>query len=202
MITVPQVEVFFSYFHERKYGAGQKFRTSKTTEGYCDTFLKLLHKEYNLHCVGNQFLWDYFLFQFNYWHELNLQNGFSDKIVIAWIVGKKAFKRWTQRDKEFDWAIDKSEIIEAYGLDQKYLFRLTESLHEKPQTKIQSVPFDSSKRIRKEYLNTDKGFAICIEQTTLFDPKDFSCLKCNNRTDCKELLRVNYPTLFKQRIHE
>lgn len=200
MITVAQIESFFSYFYQKKYNEPKyKLRSTKTTISVCESFLKIADKEYNLHCVGKTFLWDYFLFQFNYWDELELENKFSDKIVIAWIVGKKAFERWKERDREYDWQLETSPIIGKYQLDQKYLFLVWESL-EKPQSQSSiSVPFDSSKRIRKEHLNTENGFATCILLTTLFDPKDLSCIKCKSRSDCKELLRVNFPKLYNQR---
>jgi hypothetical protein len=197
MITVEQIERFYSYFYSKKYSDNNKFKPTKATTSVCNSFLQIVDKKYSLHCVGETFLWEYFLFQFQYWHDLIPENIFSDKIMFKWIVGKKAFERWENRDREFDWFIENYPIINLYGVQKKDLF----TFHEQ-QIKVNTKKrFDASKRIRKEYLNTEKGFAICIEMTSLFDPSDTSCIKCQNRVDCKELLRVNYPSLYNQRIN-
>jgi hypothetical protein len=195
MLNVAQLETFYSYFFKKKYkDQDYKFRRTKTTISVCNSFLELVDKEYSLHTVGELFLWEYYLFQFQYWHDLTLENKFTDKVVIAFIIGKKAFERWKGRDREFDWQIESYSIIPEYGVQKKDLF----TVHE--QKKKVNKRHDSSKPIRKRYLNTEEGFAMCVQFTTLFDTSDMSCIRCNSRSECKELLRVNYPRLFKERI--
>jgi hypothetical protein len=193
MLDIEVVEKFYQYFYVKKYRVKYQFKRTKTTNSVCTNFLKILDKKYSLVSLSEGFLWEYFLFQFHYWEDLTLQNQFSDKITIAFIVGKKAFERWETRNKEYDWQIETFSIVKAYSLDKKHLFTVREQ-------KSKSH-FDSSKRIRKVFHNTDKGFATCIEMTTLFDPTDTSCTECIFRSDCKELLRVNYPNLYKERIN-
>jgi hypothetical protein len=196
MLNIDLIEAYYQYFYRHRYKDFKyKFKRTKTTTSVCHSFLKIIDEEYSLHSVGQDFLWDYFLFQFQYWDDLYLKNGFSEKILIAWIIGKKAFQRWQFRDKEYDWQIDNSLIIEKYNLNKNDLFGFSEQIE-----KSNKSLFDSSKFIRKQYLNTDKGFAMCVEFTTLFDPKDMNCIRCNSRSECKELLKINYPNLFKQRI--
>lgn len=202
MLNVAQIETFYSYFYRQKYKDHKfTFNRTKATESVCNSFLKLVDKKYSLQSVGYDFLYDYFLFQFQYWHDLTLENKFSEKIVIAWIVGKKAFERWEERNQEFDWQMETYPIVNTYELDKKDVLTLCKPYEEPIQIqKSKSVPYDSSKRIRKQFLNTQKGFATCVEFTTLFDPADVSCIKCAYRTDCKELLKANYPRLYKERI--
>lgn len=194
MLTVAHLEAFYNHFYQHKYKVPDyKLRQTKTTLSVCNSFLKIVDTKYSLHAVGEDFLWDYFIFQFQYWHTATLENNYSDKIIIAWIVGKKAFERWEERDREKDWMIDKAAIINLYGLDKN-------SLYTKREQVIQMNNYDSSAPIRKKYLNTDEGFALCVQFTTLFNPSDFSCIRCKNRVDCKELLRVNYSKLYQQRV--
>lgn len=190
MITVEQIEHFYSYFYSKKYSDPKyRFNRTKTTESVCNSFLKIIDKAYSLHSVGEGFLWEYFLFQFQYWHDLTLQNQFTDKVAIAFIVGKKAFQRWHLRDTDYDWQIDTYPIIKEYGVDKKDVFKKQEH----------HATNDYSKHIRKLYLNTEKGLVTCIDLTTLYDPMDLSCIKCNSRKECKELLRVNFPQLYTKR---
>lgn len=198
MLTIAQIERYYSYFFNCKYNTPRnKFKATKTTTSVCESFLKIIDSNYSLVSIGNTFLWEYFLFQFQYWHELELKNSFHDKVPIAWIVGKKAFQRWIDRNKDYDWQIETYPIVKAYSLNKNDLI---DKEQEKPKNK--SVLFDSSKAIRKRFLNTKEGFAICVQQTTLFDPSDTSCIRCNSRSECKELLRVNIPSIYQQRIKD
>lgn len=199
MLNISQIEAYYSYFYKKRYSLSKyDFKSTKTTRSVCNSFLDLVDKEYSLHSVGHTFLWQYFVFQFDYWNKAQLDNKFSDKVVIGWIIGKKAFERWVQRDKEFDWQISAGDFLTKYGFDINELVKIYDlNIDRKP---VNTNTYDSSKSIRKQFLNTERGFAICVQQTTLFDPKDLSCIKCNSRVECKELLRVNYPRIFNSRI--
>jgi len=196
MLTINTVELFYQYFYSHKYkGSKYKFKRSKATKSVCENFLKLVDKHYNLQTVGEQFLWDYFIFQFQYWHDAALENPYSKETLIAWVVGKKAFERWAGRDQSFNWTSDKAIIINLYAVQKKDLF----TVHEHEQI-VNVNRFDSSARIRRQFLNSDSGFAMCIEFTTLFDPADKSCKKCNNSTECTAILKANFPLLYNKRL--
>ena len=193
MIDAAMLERVYTYFYQHKYSDYKyKLKKSKTTASHCDSFLKIIDKEYSLYAVTENFLWDYFVFQWSYWEDTSLENKFSNEVSLSWIIGKKAFQRWKERNQEHDWQIDKSWFADKYNLDKKELFAVREL---KTESK-----FDSSKPIRKQYLNTKQGLAMCTEFTTLFDPKDFSCIRCESRTDCRQLLKANYPALYNVRI--
>jgi hypothetical protein len=193
IITIEVIEGFYKYFHNQKYSGKQPFKSTHKTEKVCESFIKILDKNYSIHSIGLSFLWDYFIFQFNYWDELTLES-FNGKLEIGYIVGEKAFKRWQTRNKEYDWQIEKSAVIAKYALNKGILLS---KFYVKPNE--QKSTFSSSKQIRKQFLNTDKGLLMCTEFTTLYDPKDTSCILCSNKKECKELLRVNYPLLYRNR---
>lgn len=183
MLNVNAIENVFQYFYCKKYGNKIIPSRTKTTKKVCESFLELLDKEYKLPCVGKTFIWEYFLFQFNYWDELSV-NKYSDKISIAYIVGKKAFTRYLDRNKDYDWQIDTYPIVDKYSLSKSDLDIFFD--------KINFETIDSTKNLRKLFHNTDRGFATCIEFTTLYQPANSLCITCIFKTDCKELKRVNY----------
>lgn len=190
MIDIGTIEKFYQYFYAKKYKQdGYRFKGTKTTRGVCKTFLELIDKEYSLHCVGDVFLWDYFLFQFDYWHNLTVTK-FNDVVTIAYIVGEKAFDRYTGRNREYDWQMESYPIIELYGVHKKDVFTNRE----------QPKKVNSGAALKELYHNTERGFATCVEFTTLYDPKDKSCKDCIFKIDCQELLRVNYPMIYKNRL--
>lgn len=77
--------------------------------------------------------------------------------------------------------------------------------HTKNSKKKKPIPFkvDMSFKMdetnRKLKLNTKEGFLHCIETTTLIHPESEHCPFCNNKFDCKELLKDNYPKIYKTR---
>lgn len=183
MLNVKQIENVYQYFYCKKYGNKIIPGRTETTKKVCQSFLDLLDKNYKLECVGKTFIWEYFLFQFHYWDELTV-NSYTDKIAISFIVGKKAFQRYKDRNKDFDWQMDSYPIIENYRLlkgDLDVFF-----------DKVQFRMVDSTKNIRKMFHNTEKGFAICVQFTTLYEPANVTCITCKFKADCKELKRVNY----------
>lgn len=183
MLDVKIIEEIYKYFYCKKYGFKKMPVRTEKTVSVCESFLVLLDKKYTLQSLGKTFIWEYFLFQFNYWDELTL-SGYNENIVISYVVGKKAFSRYLDRDKEFDWQFESYPIVEKYRLLKSDLDIFFPTVDRKTT--------DMSMDIRKQYHNTDKGFAACIEFTTLYEPAQLTCITCKFKTDCKELKRVNY----------
>lgn len=185
MLNIKIIEDVFQYFYCKKYGFKKIPAKTEKTRNVCENFLTLLDKRFGLPGLGKTFIWEYFLFQFNYWDELTV-SAYSETISINFIVGKKAFKRYLDRDKEFDWQMDTYPIVAKYKLlksDLNIFFAVTEV--KKPDVSVQM-------QIRKQFYNTEKGFANCVEFTTLYEPAQVCCITCKFKQECKELKRVNY----------
>lgn len=157
-------------------------RWKKTSQ----TFLKELDKRYPIQSLGPVFLSNYLCFQYNYCRG---QEGkvFSQSILFNQIFGKAPLLRYLNRDIEFDFVFQDfhdilSEVKIARVLRIKVEFQKS-----------------TSDPIRALFLNEEKGFTTCIEQTTLYDHRDKSCVFCNNATDCKKLLVKNYPRIARER---
>lgn len=157
-------------------------------------FIKLLDKHYGLDSIGLNFLITYFVFHFD---SLNFRTGSSFKfknstVTIQFVVGKKAFQKWLDRDQNFDWSIKTSEFLfeNNISLSQIKDFFQTENF----------VFLNKSEEIAKQlFFNTDRGFLYCIERTTLYTHKSKNCLTCSFKDDCKKLLKLNYPNIHKAR---
>lgn len=184
MLNTTTIENIFQYFYCKKYGNKAVPSRTETTKKLCVSFISLIDKQYSIHGIGKTFMWEYFLFQFNYWDELKLSNKFSEKISISYIVGRKAFLRYVERDKTFDWRIESYNIV----CDLKLLKSDLDPFFDPVKYKM----VDRSDDLRKLYYNTDRGFATCIEFTTLYEPAKSICILCKFKTECKELKRVNY----------
>lgn len=193
MIDLEKIRGAYEYFYKKKYGnRDYKFELSPKSEKLIQNFLLLLERNYktNFYSLGNTFIWTYFIFQFRYWEDLEIES-FSKRIVPAYILGEKAFLRYKERDQEFDWSIEESEIIQLYHLSKKTLGELLET---SPRTNKQDETY-----IKNLAWGTDLGFNTCLLYTTLYNKRDLCCIQCRYKVECKELLKSNYPKIYKTR---
>lgn len=170
--------------------AENKYVVEKKSEDYAKTFLTLLGKHYHSTTLRSDFLWLYLVFQFNYWQGVELRS-FDRRMKFSFIFGRKAFKRYLERDQEFDWVLQGCEVSRAVS---RVKFNKKFSVIEKRDTpNVESIH-------RSRFLNKEAGLGNCLALTTLYDPEDNNCKQCNFKGECKELLRMNYPKFYRKRI--
>lgn len=188
--TYDDVIRFYEYFYKRKKNEfAYKLPRNEKLEKLINNFISYLEKHY-LTSPGQQFLWDYFVYQFNYWRNAELQvlNG---KFRIELIIGKKAFLRFVDDSRDDKWVIKHSDIIRLYSLRKTDLIAADRPRYNNSY----EVP------IKKKFHNTDRGFYICISSTTLFDSKHQPCQTCTFSNECKQLLKDKNESLFHSRTN-
>lgn len=189
MLTEKEVIKFYTYFYKKRFNSfNYKYKPSEKAEKIISNFLKLIDKKYNLKLVGEHFLWDYFIYQFNYWRDAKL-TAFHGKFRIELIIGKKAFDRWYLDLKGDHWVIEKSEIITLYHFVKSELIE--------PEKPIYKGFHEIA--IKELKLNTEEGFYHCITSTTMYNHKHLCCLKCNFKNDCKKVLKEKLPEVYETR---
>lgn len=169
------------------------YSPSESAYRQTDNFLKLLDKKYTLESIGDNFLVTYFIFQFAYWSELDI-SAYTKNIVISYIIGPKAFQRWTGRDPEFDYTIDLFQAKKTKVTKREALSLIT-GVSEQRQDKLKHED-----RERSRFANTDRQLNHCIENTTLFNPRSKHCLACKEKITCKEILEERFPQIFYYRF--
>lgn len=177
----------FNYFYNNLYGT----RTTYTPKihSMLEAFMNLLTERYgSLERLGENFLWQYYVFQFKYWK--NIEEVRSKRIDLSYVIGKRALERYLERDQEFDWQIGQDS--NAYDRND---FRETIGYQEK----VESVIFDSDDIYREQYFNQELGLSNCIVSTTLYNGKSEFCKKCNYVEDCKLVQKRKYPNIYKNR---
>lgn len=191
MVKFEDIVLYYEYFYKKtKQSEKYKFIPSEKSKKIIVKFLSTLDKRYNLKTLGNNYLWKYFNFQFKYWDELTI-TAFWGKMQIEYIIGDKAFQRYLDRNKEFDFTLES----ENNELVKKYNLRLSELTVSKKVNKSKRTDLF----IKKSFYNTERGFATCLMLTTLFNPNHSICLTCNYKPQCKELLKANYPQIYESR---
>lgn len=193
-----QIAKLFEYFYQKYHNDYfYRVRLDEKTEKLIDTFILSLDKKYGIESIGINFMIDYFLFSWQFWDDVNKVSDKNKTIKIDWVIGSKAFKRWCNRDIEFDWQFPTLEIVEKLKI-RKHEIKALLDWNQELYFKISKAEEDEKKR----FYNTDRGFLNCIEKTSLYNPSSSNCIGCKFSKDCKELLKKNYNKLYIERIDE
>jgi len=171
------IGILYEYFFVKMTGwKNYKFRPSDNQEKQISNFVKLLHKNYHLLSIGPNFLIDYYTFQFKYWSELDTR--FEGKVMLNWVVGKKALDRWD--NKQSSWNYFLQEFIKRFNIDKDILVAKLNGVKI-----VNKIPLQDIEKLR--FYNTERGFVNCIEVTTLYNHRSKLCIFCKFKKDCKKL---------------
>jgi hypothetical protein len=168
------------------------FNETDTSRKHTETFLKLLDKKYSLQCIGQDFLINYFFFQFNYWSKLEIQS-FNKKVNLSFVIGKKALDRYILRDVSFDLHI-RNHFCKEFKIKVSEIKNTLSDCYGSTNYKNTSEEIE-----RKRYYATYEGFLNCIRMTTLYNPKSLSCITCKFKKDCLEIQKSTLPKIYKHR---
>jgi hypothetical protein len=184
-------ELYNTYtYAARKLYLKNDFILEDNHEQTAKSFFSSLEKKYFLSSLGQDFLWQYVIFQFDYWSKLTLRS-FDRRMKFSFIFGKKALARYLERDQEYDWQWMEGKIAHTLSLKE-----YKDTFEEKTLHKASII--DTS--YRKRFFELEDNIAYCLLYTSLYDPNDTCCNMCHQIDNCKELLRTNYPHLYKVRI--
>ena len=117
MLSADDLFRFFDYFDSHISNEKRKLNKTPTNTKIAQSFLSLVEKEHGK-SASKEFLYTYYVFQFNYWDRLTLTgtSSYNNGIQLSFIIGKKAFERYKNRNTEYDWQLDSLEVIKKYGL--------------------------------------------------------------------------------------
>ena len=202
VINVENVIEFYEYFYRKKYWSSKtsraySFLDSKSKAGnmeYAQYFHKVMIDIYG-DAMGQNLLYNYFLFQYHRWEGKILDKRLNSKITPNYtanmLLNQKAIDLFVNRNSDFDYTFLNSAIITTYGFKKSDLV--------KPKVTVVDNYNDPQKAMM---LNTEEGFRLCIEMTSLYHHGDRSCRVCIYGEECKKLLKVNYPKIYAFRGYE
>ncbi len=179
----------FEYFMVKVVDAKYKFTTSTTIQKSFDSFFDECDK--NQLTFGINSFWLYFQWFFSRWDFIEHQPKMNQ------LISKASLQKWLKRNKDFDW-VD-YDIEQKYLISQKEFISLFPQQNETVHNIIDPLSIVEEAK-RKLYLNTEKGFSICLTDTSLYHPKSPTCLLCHSRQKCKNILITKYQNLAKTRL--
>jgi hypothetical protein len=145
-----------------------------------ELMFKRFGKKTNVNSIGENYIWSYTSYIFFIKQKIRRFNAFK----LSWLTSKASFDIWN--DREDDW----------YVWHGKWL---TENLLKKPSEEKNINPRNTEDTFRRKFLNTPKGFIICLENTSLYDPQSRFCKMCFKKLDCREVLKANNLKLYEER---
>lgn len=166
-------------------GSNFSFSPSNSETTSLKKFIGFIDKKYGLNGIGANFIFEYFIFQLDYWH--GLETRFGKKIPLSWFIGLKAFDRWVNRIEH--------DLFHAYKTAREYGIS-------KNILKEKNKPFDYLSV--KEYEEVEKnrfygeidGLLNCIETTSMFNKSSKLCIDCKWKDVCKKNLKKEYPKVY------
>lgn len=143
--------------------------------------------------VGEGFIKDFLMFGFQSWFNDSCNRDYSKSIRFSWIFGRSAINRWRKNEIGTNlYIVRKSKIKQ----------RINRRRGKTAGGNIVLCVRPIEERFKAEFFNTRRGFSWCIVNTTLYFHKSVKCCACNFKKECKEVLKLNYPLIYKKRGYE
>ena len=141
--------------------------------------------------IGEEFIRKFVQYGVQSWFNSGSTRDYSRAVRFSWIVGSAAIKRWNALPAETrTWCVRSSLKKEHKINTLKHKSQISELL-----TKVRPA----EEAFKSEFHNTNRGLAWCIANTSLFFHKSGLCTTCEFKENCKEILRIEYPTVYKLR---
>lgn len=184
-MTSEDIIKFYQYFYSKVYHY-ENFEYKPDSKN-----LKLISNfifKLNNPSLGDNWLFDYFAFQFEYWS--NIEYKKIKTVVLSFIIGKKALERYNNRPENWKYFTD--IFIGRFGLNIKDI--CGDSFHKKDFYEI-SV---SEELDKKRFIGEDRLYH-CLSHTTLYNIRSRECVLCPFSKQCIEILKKKYPSIYKIR---
>ena len=175
----------YQYFYQKTYhNPNFEFIPKKGELVTIDKFVEVLNE---IGSLGQDWIFHYFAYQFNYWKDLKYKK--IKTVIVSYILGVKAFYRYEERNEQSDYFVD--EFIRDYKLDSNDIWNDTyykkDLLNVSKAEEAEKMGYASSRLIN------------CLQHTTLYNIRSEICMLCIKSTLCKKIQKVKYPEVYKLR---
>lgn len=142
--------------------------------------------------VTEEFIRKFIEYGLQSWFNVDTSYTQKQNVRFSWIFGAAAIKRWNALPANARQYYVRTQLKKDYKVQRKKggSQRLSSLL-----TKVRPI----EEKFKSEYLNSPRGLLWCKANTTLFLHKSPSCAICDFKDECKEILRVNMPSVYKLR---
>lgn len=144
--------------------------------------------------VGEEFIRKFAQYGFQSWFNDGSDVDYSKRIRFGWVFGMAAIKRWNALGAETNVYITRTDL--------KVKNKINNITTETKFPELLTVLRPAEEKFKESYLNTQKGMAWCMANTTLYFHKSSNCVVCKFKCECKKVLKENYPKVNKLRGYD
>lgn len=159
--------------------------------------LNVLPKFFGIPRLDEERIVDYIVYQI-YRNRQAVEDG---RWQPSWLFSKTAFDKYkgqfmSEKGKSgMNYYIN--QWLDEYELSRGQLTSMI--VKQKPNSLKKMVYLESEEPIKKRFLNTETGMALCQQSTTGWSPLSEACKECNNWVECGKITAQKYPELMRFR---
>lgn len=174
-----------------------KFGQSGAMAMYLEQGLSQLPAVFGFSNIDEERIVDYLVYQI-----YRLRNFITEgKFQTTWLFSQAAKEKFKKQFLSADGKSGMNYYINQW-LDEAELSRglLTKMITKfKPNPLKKLIYLEAEEPIKKRFLNSNEGLALCQSSTTGWSPLSETCGQCDNREKCIELTANKFPELMRFR---
>lgn len=174
-----------------------RFTQSGMVALYIQNGLQQLPALFGVSDIDDERIVDYLVYQI-YRYRTSLANG---SWQYTYLFSQAALEKYRNQFLSTDGKSGMNFYINQW-LDEAELSRgqLTSMITKpKPNPLKKMVYLASEEPIKKRFLNTNEGLALCQRSTTGWSPLSEACGRCDNWVECGKMTAKKYPELMRYR---
>lgn len=141
--------------------------------------------------VGEIFVRDFLLYQFQSWFNEDSEKDYTHSIRFNWCFGKTAIARWKKHSASTNAFIVRKGLKSRVNVANNHLSNEIDSVFLAIRV--------TEEKFKGLFFNEKRGLLWCRANTSLYYHKSSWCATCNFKEECKQMLKENYPKVYKLR---
>lgn len=144
--------------------------------------------------IGKDFVKSYVQYGIQSWFNPDMDELHKRNCRFSWIFGTRAIERYNKLGHETNVRMVRKYLKKEFDVEIK-----------KKIGELKSVFLTvrkSEESFKSEFFNTKKALKWCIANTSLYYHKSSFCASCIFKSECKEVLKLNYPKIYKVRGYD
>lgn len=145
--------------------------------------------------IDKSFVYNFLKYGLQSWFNPSCTELQKRNCRFSWVFGNEAIKRYNALNMKA-----RADVVRK-GVQVD----LREHIKIKTTTDASLVYLSvrkSEENLKQEFHNTKRGMTWCIANTSLFFHKSSLCASCIYKVDCKQILKDNFPKVYKLRGYD
>lgn len=143
--------------------------------------------------VGEEFMKRFLEFQMTWYFDENREVKLYWNARLQWFLSKEAIRRWEKNRPKTN-----TFIVRKFKLKNDIDLSKGATIAPKWVSELRNV----EESFKGRFFGESKGFIWCKANTTLYFHESAFCSACKFATECRELLKKEYPKIYNRRGYD